>query len=457
MLAAIICARPYYIRVGGSGDGTGPDLNSAFGSVADAFNLWNGQKNSKVAPGDTVWIAPGTYQEANLGGMSGNSEASRIVLKGDINAEHFSDLSPGEVKIGRFQFFSTKYFNIENLSIGPMNGDALYGFVVAHSHAIIIKHNKVQGMNKPAVLCENFSGITSTEIIVDGNILIDNSAGVMVAHGSGDCMDGLVIRNNIMINKTGIWQDAGIMLTNAPNTKIFNNTVIGGKNAGALVVRSGSPNVLAKNNIFVARSGMVADVSGGGFLGDYNLFYHKTGGSIGKWNGSLKQSLSDWQSSSGGDINSITADPKFIDEANFNFTLDSSSSAINAGETLAEVPYDLKGVSRPQGVAYDIGAYEYDGVMDTTPVDLSLGESIVPQFKIYPNPIQNHVSIETGESGVLNIHSLSGQLMTSIRLSSGVPFVWILKDRKKGRFTNGIFLLSLVTDKTIVKHRIIVR
>jgi hypothetical protein len=57
---------------------------------------------------------------------------------------------------------------------------------------------------------------------------------------------------------------------------------------------------------------------------------------------------------------SLDADPLFIDVANTNFHVQPSSPAIDAGTTTS-VGNDYDGVSRPQGKAYDIGAYESTG------------------------------------------------------------------------------------------------
>src|SRR5207302_750960 len=50
---------------------------------------------------------------------------------------------------------------------------------------------------------------------------------------------------------------------------------------------------------------------------------------------------------------------KFVNAAANDFHLQAGSPAIDAGITLAQVPVDADGVSRPQGKAYDIGAYEF--------------------------------------------------------------------------------------------------
>lgn len=51
----------YYVRVDGndSNTGTGPAANQAWRSIAKSIS-------SSVAPGDTIYIAPGKYAEANL-------------------------------------------------------------------------------------------------------------------------------------------------------------------------------------------------------------------------------------------------------------------------------------------------------------------------------------------------------------------------------------------------------
>jgi hypothetical protein len=52
-------------------------------------------------------------------------------------------------------------------------------------------------------------------------------------------------------------------------------------------------------------------------------------------------------------------DPQFVNAAAFNFALLAGSPAIDAGVTLSYVTNDFLGTSRPQGAAYDIGAFEF--------------------------------------------------------------------------------------------------
>ena len=71
-------------------------------------------------------------------------------------------------------------------------------------------------------------------------------------------------------------------------------------------------------------------------------------------------SLSEWRSETGNDANSFVSASSnlFENPSGDDYSLASSSPAIDAGETLADVPTDILGVVRPQGAGFDIGAYE---------------------------------------------------------------------------------------------------
>jgi hypothetical protein len=48
----------------------------------------------------------------------------------------------------------------------------------------------------------------------------------------------------------------------------------------------------------------------------------------------------------------------FVDAAQHDYQLAAGSPAVDVGETLPGVPHDRQGTARPQGAAYDIGAFE---------------------------------------------------------------------------------------------------
>ena len=62
-----------------------------------------------------------------------------------------------------------------------------------------------------------------------------------------------------------------------------------------------------------------------------------------------------------------------MNAATFNFELQTGSPAIDAGVTLSQVPTDFRNAPRPQGGAYEIGAYEGDSSSDIAPPQRPVG------------------------------------------------------------------------------------
>lgn len=55
------------------------------------------------------------------------------------------------------------------------------------------------------------------------------------------------------------------------------------------------------------------------------------------------------------------SDPKFVNPAAGDFGLQEGSPALDKGISLAAVPKDFTGKARPEGAAYDLGAFEGAG------------------------------------------------------------------------------------------------
>ena len=129
----------------------------------------------------------------------------------------------------------------------------------------------------------------------------------------------------------------------------------------AINLKNGSSESKVYNNILIhensARGGIEIDTSSlTGFFSNYNIL-----GQISVDETSI--SLSMWQSTYSQDAQSFsqTAPQTFVAPGS-NYHLLNTTLAKDGGTALSEVTTDLDGTSRPQGVAYDIGAYEYPTV-----------------------------------------------------------------------------------------------
>jgi hypothetical protein len=213
----------------------------------------------------------------------------------------------------------------------------------------------------------------------DGNaqgIYVTTSNGTLYAYGN--VVYGPNTRNALLTNANYFGSVATMIA--------YGNTLVGG-GWGVLSFKDSAESI-AKNNIIVSyQSGAVLPRIEGGYSSpknwDYNLYYAPNSSYF--FNNTIKN-FAQWQAA-GFDIHGKYGDPRFIEvKTAGNFRLLSSSPAIDIGASLgAPYNYDKDGVSRPQGTAWDIGAYEYVGgtvscvsvsPADNSPCDgcISLGE-----------------------------------------------------------------------------------
>jgi len=189
-------------------------------------------------------------------------------------------------------------------------------------------------------------------------------------NGHGFMLDGgannLTIRNNIFKTYCGINTGGR---TGAHHLYIYNNTWINNLSFDQFwpcaIGLANAPYSVVKNNIFynqpyhtIVSTGDMTDQDI-----DYNLAFNSDGSTpdcfrVGNYACKNPPPAHDlWK-----------VDPKFVNPGKEDYRLQSVSPAINAGYNLGSlVTNDYDGNSRPQGSAYDIGAYEYIQSSDTTP------------------------------------------------------------------------------------------
>jgi hypothetical protein len=116
----------------------------------------------------------------------------------------------------------------------------------------------------------------------------------------------------------------------------------------------------------------------------------------------------------------VTASPAslYVNPSTFNLHLRSGSPAINAGATISLFTIDYDGATRPQGSAYDIGAYEYGGVIPSstptpgvltptpTRAPLPTGTIPTPTSSFYPTPTPRSATQPAIEMERLNFSTL---------------------------------------------------
>ena len=244
--------------------------------------------------------------------------------------------------------------------------------------------------------------------------------------------DGVLDQQNPTSEYPGTGEPASIIA--------LNNTVIG---ASTHTFAFESDQLICKNNIVILLddNGEVKYTDNIDFSQiDYNLYYvnNTTGNNI----IGAQYTLSEWQQF-GADLHSLNENPLL--DADFKPTSD--SPVIDAGADLSAlgVTADITGLNRPQGSAYDIGAYEFDGTTSVNdgiilkPENYILGQN-------YPNPFNPSTTIRITipkEGKVhLAVYDILGQKVKD--LVNGFMKAGIYNfNFNAGNLTSGVYLYRL--------------
>ena len=196
---------------------------------------------------------------------------------------------------------------------------------------------------------------------VDGNRIFDCTTGIFVENPQGSTTLPLIKNNVIAALTSGTYKlENGIALYESGGTYapvIFHNTLYGGSGSGIYIPFLGSDTTVFSFNIIMGFSGYginVEDPDSYTAYADYNVLSNNG-------SGQLNQVM---------DMgNNISDAQPFFDRANGDFRLSLGASAIDAIPAVITntVAMDARGLSRPQNIDWDIGAYEMDQTNPTNP------------------------------------------------------------------------------------------
>lgn len=252
----------------------------------------------------------------------------------------------------------------------PYQGDGVFLRVGGNSAAVPtnVTVRKNEFYDFPVKGCIIIGGLKNG--VIERNKCYD----VKAANGFGfalggsesvNSVDDVTFRNNLItFNNQSKWGglfrlalDGG----SVSNIKYYNNTLIG---AGSEWVFKITPGIYSIQNLDI-RNNLISGSSqyyfyitpttaiSNSFVSDNNLFFG--GGATPFYHFNTAKNLTTWQNDANQDTGSINANPLL----NPDHSLSSASSAINKGVAFYSFLNDYDNISRPQGSAWDIGAYEY--------------------------------------------------------------------------------------------------
>jgi hypothetical protein len=281
--------------------------------------------------------------------------------------------------IDGFHILHNIVHDCNNIGIDMIGGEAdIFG--LPQQTGLPVTRNGICSHNTVYNIHANYGGGYAGGIYVDGgqnitladNVSYQNDMGLEVgAENAGYIASGIVVDDNLLYNNTQAGLVFGGYASNVGrvehcvfiNNTVYNNDTHNTGN-GQLWIQWASYNIVT-NNIFYASSngvliGSFDPNSNVHNTLDYNL-YDAAGGSSNatfNWNGATYSSFAAYRTATKEDSHSLFANPLFVNAAQANFNLQSSSPAIDAGGTVYEeyAPTDFTGAAR--GNPPDIGAYE---------------------------------------------------------------------------------------------------
>ncbi len=237
------------------------------------------------------------------------------IKNGSTFGVHTGDLTPNN------EFLRNKIHHIGDANSAVGNGHALY---ITSSDNLFegneLYSNAGYGFhvyNNRAGHADPSRNVMRKNLIHDNGVATANTTyGIVIAWG-----DANVAYDNLIFNNHGGAQ----LYTLSTNTLFANNTLTGNTPFEGVALQYYGAGIVARNNIVFGNASPLVDYSNTGATLDHNL----------------------------------TTDPTFVNAPLLNFHIGPGSLARDTGTTIAAVIDDFESITRPQGPAYDIGAFEF--------------------------------------------------------------------------------------------------
>jgi len=409
--------------------------------------------SSMLSAGDTLYIRGGTYTESLDHGWQGfywrNGTSWGSMTRYANYPNETVVIRPSDLDAYTMRFENTtQYVEVNGLVIDAVNAysgikvDAYSGLEakdirIANSE---IKNSPMHGILGGGSSCEFlnndihdnaqygfYSGASydGSGSLYAGNRIHDNGGYAMHMFNEGGGVDNNVIRNNVMYkNGSGYFFDIfnkrdwrtppAVIISKGRNNSVYNNLIY--NNHAGMFVTYGAVDSQIFNNTIYGNETYGLDINAA-YSGSLNA---QVINNIVYGNGASQ--LTNDASNTTLQNNLTDQDPRFVNPAASDFHLQPGSPAIDAGASLTEIPTDVDGISRPQGSAYDIGAYEYrsggalrgdldgNGKLDLTDVRWSI-EMLVGTRQL------NLATADLDGNGALTL----ADVQALIRLLVGVP------------------------------------
>lgn len=335
------------VIIDGQGSGTGITINGR-GSLSQDITI----KNMTVQN-----FSRGIYGDGENSGGLQNIVIDNCQILNFKRAGVFFE-GNGNVGANTNIVVKNSYFNDDDSY--SSQSDAIYvqylnDFTADHNRLVI--DNPYAGSND--LHSDNIQSFWVDNIVYSNNIALQQSAYKVkgtqlyfIEEGNGVHK----IFNNVAFSNSPNAQDSTIRIKRNSGTYhafVYGNSVYT-KNDQTL--NTDDPDTVIENNIFYSGGSSFHNINvqfgsgrGPGSVVDYNIYYNPGMTSV---NGSMGP-------------HDISDDPLYMNTGNINtydLTLQSGSPGIDAGTNLGlAYNFDINGLARPQGVGWDIGAYEHEG------------------------------------------------------------------------------------------------